>query len=487
MPLDIRQESTRHTEALTEITEYLGLGSYHKWTESERQTFLTQELQGKRPLIPLDFPASDDVAVVLETFRMIARQPAEYLGAYVISMATSASDVLAVEVLQKACGVLTPQRVVPLFERLDDLNGAAHTMDQLWSNPVYFDKIKGRQEVMIGYSDSAKDAGQLSAAWGLYGAQEQLVELAKKYQVKLILFHGRGGTVARGGGPAHAAIRSQPPGSVNGSLRVTEQGEVIQSKYGVPGIAAESLKTYLCAVLDATLTPPPQPKPEWRENMDALSAIALKEFRSVIREEPDFVPYFVQATPESALGTLNIGSRPARRRKGEGITYLRAIPWIFAWTQTRLMLPAWLGIGAALQAALDDNKEAQLRDMQAHWPFFESTIDLIEMVLAKADPDVALLYDQKLVDPKLLPLGESLREKYHQIVKAVLELTGHEELVEHEPFLLQGIIVRNPYVDPLNILQVEILARVRAGETGMIEDALMVAINGISAGMRNTG
>jgi len=487
MPLDIRQESTRHTEALTEITEYLGLGSYHKWTESERQTFLTQELQGKRPLIPLDFPASDDVAVVLETFRMIARQPAEYLGAYIISMATTASDVLAVEVLQKACGVLTPQRVVPLFERLDDLNGAAQTMDQLWSNPVYFDKIKGRQEVMIGYSDSAKDAGQLSAAWGLYVAQEQLVELAKKYQVKLVLFHGRGGTVARGGGPAHAAIRSQPPGSVNGSLRVTEQGEVIQSKYGVPGIAAESLKTYLCAVLDATLTPPPQPRQEWRESMDQLSAIALKEFRSVIREEPDFVPYFVQATPESALGTLNIGSRPARRRKGEGITYLRAIPWIFAWTQTRLMLPAWLGIGAALQAALDDNKEAQLRGMQTHWPFFESTIDLIEMVLAKADPNVALLYDQKLVDEKLLPLGESLRDKYHQIVKAVLELTGHKELVEHEPFLLQGIIVRNPYVDPLNILQVEILARIRAGETGMIEDALMVAINGISAGMRNTG
>ncbi len=487
MPLDIRQESTRHTEALNEITEYLGLGSYQNWTENERQEFLSQELNNKRPLIPADFPASDDVAVVLDTFRMIARQPSEYLGAYVISMATSASDVLAVEVLQKACGVLSAQRVVPLFERLDDLQSAAETMDQLWSNPAYVSKINGRQEVMIGYSDSAKDAGQLSAAWGLYCAQEQLVELAAKYEIKLTLFHGRGGTVARGGGPAHAAIRSQPPGSVNGSMRVTEQGEVIQSKYGVPGMAAESLKTYLCAVLDATLTPPPEPKQAWRDTMDTLSAIALKEFRSTIREEADFVPYFVQATPESALGGLNIGSRPARRRKGEGITYLRAIPWIFAWTQTRLMLPAWLGIGSALQAALDDNKEEQLREMQAQWPFFESTIDLIEMVLAKADPNVAKLYDRKLVDKDLLPLGKSLRDKYEQIVKAVLELTGHKKLVEHEPFLLQGIIVRNPYVDPLNILQVEILSRIRKGETGMIEDALTIAINGISAGMRNTG
>ena len=487
MPLDIRQESTRHTEALNEITEYLGLGSYIKWSEAERQQFLSQELANKRPLIPADFPASADVAVVLDTFRMIALQPREYLGAYIISMATTASDVLAVEVLQKACGVPAPLRVVPLFERLDDLQTAAQTMDQLWSNPLYFERINGHQEVMIGYSDSAKDAGQLSAAWGLYCAQEQLVKLAAKYDIKLTLFHGRGGTVARGGGPAHAAIRSQPPGSVNGSMRVTEQGEVIQSKYGVPGMAVESLKTYLCAVLDATLTPPPEPKQQWRDSMDALSAIALKEFRSTIREEPDFVPYFVQATPESVLGSLNIGSRPARRRKGDGITYLRAIPWIFAWTQTRLMLPAWLGIGSALQAALDDNKEAQLREMQAQWPFFESTIDLIEMVLAKADPNVAMLYDRKLVDENLLPLGESLRAKYHQIVKAVLELTGHKKLVEHEPGLLQGIIVRNPYVDPLNILQVEILSRIRNGETGMIEDALTIAINGISAGMRNTG
>ena len=487
MPLDIRQEADRHTAALTEITRHLELGAYDKWNESERQQFLNSELQNKRPLIPASFPVSDEVRVVLDTFSMIAKQPAEYLGAYVISMATCASDVLAVEVLQRACGVPQSLRVAPLFERLDDLQNAAQIMEELWSNPIYARKIAGRQEIMIGYSDSAKDAGQLSAAWGLYRAQEQLVELAEKHNIKLTLFHGRGGTVARGGGPAHAAIRSQPPGSVNGSLRVTEQGEVIQSKYGVPGIAVESLKTYLCAELDATLTPPPEPKPQWREIMESLSATALEEFRLTVRETPEFVPYFVQATPESELGSLNIGSRPARRRNGEGITYLRAIPWIFAWTQTRLMLPAWLGIGAALQAALDQNQETQLREMQAQWPFFKSTIDLIEMVLAKADPDVAAFYDQQLVDHSLQPLGKSLRDKYQQIVKVVLELTGHQQLVEHEPFLLQGIIVRNPYVDPLNILQVEILLRIRNGETGIIEDALIMAINGISAGMRNTG
>jgi phosphoenolpyruvate carboxylase len=487
MPLDIRQEADRHTAALTEITSYLGLGAYDQWSEPERQQFLNSELQNKRPLIPANFPATDEVRVVLDTFYMIAKQPAEYLGAYVISMATCASDVLAVEVLQRACGVAESLRVAPLFERLDDLKNAAQTMEELWSNPIYAAKIAGRQEIMIGYSDSAKDAGQLSAAWGLYRAQEQLVELAEKHDIKLTLFHGRGGTVARGGGPAHAAIRSQPPGSVNGSLRVTEQGEVIQSKYGVPGIAVESLKTYLCAVLDATLTPPPEPEPQWRKIMDSLSATALREFRLTVRETPDFVPYFIQATPESELGALNIGSRPARRRKGEGITYLRAIPWIFAWTQTRLMLPAWLGIGAALQTALDQNQEAQLREMQAQWPFFKSTIDLIEMVLAKADPDVAAFYDQQLVDQSLQPLGQSLRDKYQKIVKVILELTGHKQLVEHEPFVLQGIIVRNPYVDPLNILQVEILLRIRKGETGIIEDALIMAINGISAGMRNTG
>lgn len=487
MPLDIRQESDRHSQALDEITQYLGLGSYLEWSEEERQDFLTAELNNKRPLIPNNFPASESVRVVLDTLRMIARQNPEYFGAYIISMATTASDVLAVAVLQKACGIERPQRIVPLFERLADLEDSAETMRALWENPVYKARITGEQEVMIGYSDSAKDAGQLAAAWALYNAQEKLVALASQHNIKLTLFHGRGGSVARGGGPAHSAIRSQPPGSVNGSIRVTEQGEVIQAKYGLPGHSVENLKIYLCAVLDATLTPAPKPKQEWRDQMESLAGAALDDFRSIIRENPDFVPYFVQATPEGELATLKIGSRPARRRKGAGITYLRAIPWIFAWTQTRLMLPAWLGIGTALRSAIDDNRASMLRDMQQHWPFFKATIDQIEMVLAKADPNVAALYDSVLVEEQLQPLGKMLRDKYQVVTDTVLELTGHETLVSHEPFVLQGIQVRNPYVDPLNILQVEILSRLRNGETGIIEDAMVIAINGISAGMRNTG
>jgi phosphoenolpyruvate carboxylase len=240
-------------------------------------------------------------------------------------------------------------------------------------------------------------------------------------------------------------------------------------------------------VLDATLTPAPKPKQEWREEMDSLADKALHDFRSVIRENPDFVPYFVQATPEGELASLKIGSRPARRRKGAGITYLRAIPWIFAWTQTRLMLPAWLGIGTALRSAIDNNQADMLREMQQHWPFFKATIDQIEMVLAKADPKVAALYDAVLVEERLQPLGQELRDKFEVVTETILELTGHEGLVVHEPFVHRGIQVRNPYVDPLNILQVEILSRLRNGETGIIEDAMVIAINGISAGMRNTG
>lgn len=487
MPLDIRQEAERHAQALDEITQYLSLGGYLQWPELQRQAFLTAELNNKRPLIPDDFPASEAVQIVLDTFRMLARQNPEYLGAYIISMATCASDVLAVAVLQKACGIKQPQRIVPLFERLADLQDAAETMTALWRNPVYKARIAGKQEVMIGYSDSAKDAGQLAAAWALYRAQESLVELAQQYAIKLTLFHGRGGSVARGGGPAHSAIRAQPPGSVNGSMRVTEQGEVIQAKYGLPGHSVENLKIYLCAVLDATLTPAAKPKPAWRRQMDTLAQQALQDFRSLIRDNPDFVPYFVQATPEGELAALKIASRPARRRKGTGITYLRAIPWIFAWTQTRLMLPAWLGIGSALRTAIDQNQTAMLRDMQQHWPFFKATIDQIEMVLAKADPEVAALYDAVLVEARLQPLGAQLRAKFTVATETLLELTGHPSLVIHEPFVHRGIAVRNPYVDPLNILQVEILSRLRNGETGIIEDAMVIAINGISAGMRNTG
>ena len=502
LKLDIRQEAGRHTAAIDAITRHLGIGSYAQWDEAARQEFLIRELHSNRPLITSTFPAlsltgaatdeevSAEVGEVLATFRMLAAENPESFGAYVISMASTPSDVLAVALLQKECRVLQPLRIVPLFERLDALRGAAACMDKLFSIDWYKAHIEdcgnARQEVMIGYSDSAKDAGILSAAWGLYQAQAELVEIFIKHRVALTLFHGRGGTVARGGGPAREAIRAQPPGSVNGSMRVTEQGEVIQAKYGLPGMAEETLQIYIGAVLEATLSPPPAPTADWRRQMARLSDDALDEFQGIVRR-PDFTEYFALATPQQELAKLNIGSRPAHRGKGGDLRDLRAIPWIFAWTQTRLMLPAWLGVGNALQQARERGDHDVLLEMQRNWPFFKATLDSIEMVFSKANPNVSAIYDARLVDEQSKPLGKVLREKYRQTVELALEVTGHRIALENEPVVRRSVDVRNTYVIPLNILQVELLSRVRGGAPGEVEDALLIAINGIAAGMRNTG
>lgn len=489
--LDIRQEADRHTDALDAITRYLGMGSYAEWDEIRRQTFLLTELQSNRPLIASTFPGPEDAGEeareVLATFRMIARENRESFGAYVISMASTPSDVLAVALLQKECRIKNPLRVVPLFERLEALEGAAQCMNTLFNHPWYRQYVKGEQEVMIGYSDSSKDAGILSASWGLYRAQEELVEVFDRHGIKLTLFHGRGGTVARGGGPAYEAIRSQPPGSINGSIRITEQGEVIQAKFGLPGMAMESLQTYLGAVLETTLTPPPTPNPQWRDQMSVLSRDAVTEFHSVVRYCDEFVEYFRQATPEQEIGNLKIGSRPARRRKGPGIQYLRAIPWIFAWTQTRLLLPAWLGVGNALQNAIDNGSREILVEMEQNWPFFKATMNSIEMVFSKANPNISAIYDERLVDEDLQHLGQLLREKYNQTASLLLDITGHQVPLESSPIIRQSVEVRNTYVVPLNLLQAELLSRIREQDEDTVLDALLVTINGIAAGMRNTG
>jgi len=485
--LDVRQEASRHEDVLDALTRYLGLGPYREWPEEKRIEFLVRELESKRPLIPADFPAQEQVTEVLDTIRMFNDLHPDSLGAYVISLSDSPSDVLAVELLQRELGVTRPLRVVPLFERLDALNGAADCMETLFSLPWYREHIAGRQEVMIGYSDSAKDAGQLGAAWALYQAQERLVEVAARHGVRLTLFHGRGGTVSRGGGPTWSAILAQPPGSVNGAMRVTEQGEVIQHKFGLTEIAQRTMTIYTAAVLEATLSPPPEPEPEWRRVMDRLAAVAVDRYRQVVRQDPDFVGYFRAATPEQELVRLQIGSRPSHRRKGGGIETLRAIPWVFAWTQTRLLLPAWLGTGEALREVLDSDDAQLLRDMAGQWPFFQTTVDLIEMVLAKGDVEIAARYDEQLVPAELQPTGRNLRERFVQTREAVLELVGHTELLEHAPQVRRPIEVRNPYVDPLNLLQVELLRRTRAGSGGDLNDALLIVINGIAAGMQNTG
>ena len=488
--LDIRQESGRHTEALSEITRALGMGDYAHWDENDRQTFLLKELQNPRPLLPNKWSPSPEVKEVIDTCRVVAEEGKRTLNCYVISMATQPSDVLAVALLLKECGVDCDLPIAPLFETLDDLNNAAASIKALLAHPWYRGYCHDGQMVMIGYSDSAKDAGWMAAGWAQYRAMEALTEVCQAQNVKLTLFHGRGGTIGRGGGPAHGAILSQPPGSVNKTLRVTEQGEMIRFKFGFPEVAVESLMLYASATLEASLLPPPVPKDSWREVMDQLSLDSVEMYRSIVREEPDFVPYFRSVTPEQELTRLPLGSRPAKRKPDGGVESLRAIPWIFAWTQIRLMLPTWLGCGVALRNALDDDKTEVMKEMIREWPFFKTRLEMLEMVFMKADPQLAKYYENQLVSDELKPLGQKLRKMLVASMDSLMELKG-SELMASQPQTRQAITLRNPYTDPLNYLQAELLRRVRQTSVErsapQLERALMITIAGIAAGMRNTG
>ncbi len=488
--LDIRQDSERHAEAIAEICRYLELGDYLQWSELQKQQFLQAELENRRPLLPRTWQASAEVEEVLETCRTVAAQSAQALGSYVISMAGQPSDVLAVLLLLKESGCRHPLRIVPLFETLDDLNGAGDVIERLLQLPWYRTYTGGHQEVMIGYSDSSKDAGQLGAAWAQYRAQERLVEVCAQADVRLTLFHGRGGTIGRGGGPAHAAILSQPPGSVGGSMRVTEQGEMIRFKFGLPALAQQSLALYTSAVLEATLLPPPTPEPKWRDLMDRLAQRSVEAYRALVRENPDFVPYFRACTPEQELASLPLGSRPSKRKPGGGVETLRAIPWIFAWTQNRLMLPSWLGAVEALDMLLEGGEGDQILAMRQAWPFFEARMEMLEMVLLKADTDLAAYYDQRLVPAALQPLGEALRERLCATYRVLARLKGSEALLDTQPGIREFIQLRKAHTDPLNLLQAELLYRSRHQPESIspeVEQALMVSIAGIAAGMRNTG
>ncbi len=496
--LDVRQESTRHADVIAAITDFLGLGNYHEWSETEKQRFLIAELENKRPLVPQDFSASAEVNEVLETFRVLAKQPTEALGAYIISMATHPSDVLAVRLLQKEAGCQPAQRIVPLFETLDDLNGAAEALDRLLSIDWYKADIAQRQEVMIGYSDSAKDAGFFAASWGQYCAQEALSQVCERHGIHLTLFHGRGGSASRGGGPTHAALLSQPPGSIKGSIRVTEQGEVIQFKFGVMGIALRNLELYTSATLEATLLPLAAPKQSWRDMMEKLSIESVKEYRRIVHSDPNFVTYFRQVTPELELQRLSLGSRPAKRKASGGVESLRAIPWVFAWTQMRMMLPAWLGTGKALRQQLERGNTDLIQEMSSQWTFFSMLLDMQEMVLAKADAHVADYYEQRLLtshtgnaeeEEALKALGKELRGGLDQAIEVLRDISG-KELLHKVPVVRRSIDVRNPYVDPLHVTQVELMRRLRQLPEGgalLLEQGLMVSIAGIAAGLRNTG
>ncbi|MGB3667402.1 MAG: phosphoenolpyruvate carboxylase [Bermanella sp.] len=494
-PLDVRQESTRHAHVFAELCEYLELGNYLEWDEPTRVAFLLKELQSKRPLLPNHWQPSAEVQEVLDTCRVIANEDPNCFASYVISMAGAASDVLAVALLMKMSGRSEPMPVAPLFETLDDLTQAASSIETLLNIPWYREYCSHKQMVMVGYSDSAKDAGQLAASWAQYKAQEELVKVCDSHNVELMLFHGRGGTVGRGGGPAHSAILSQPPGSVRGRIRVTEQGEMIRFKFGNPEVALRSLQVYLSAVLQASEIPPPQPEPQWRDILDQLSAIGVSSYRSIVREHPDFVSYFRNVTPEQELGKLALGSRPAKRKATGGVESLRAIPWIFAWMQIRLMLPAWLGSEKALQDFIDQGELQTLQTMAERWPFFQTLVDMLEMVLSKTDEGIAQYYENRLLShdenqTAKQDLGHQLRERLQHAIDTVQQIKQQTQLLENNPTFRHSMAVRNPYTDPLHYLQAELLYRTRAqGDvvSPELEHALKVTMAGIAAGMRNTG
>jgi phosphoenolpyruvate carboxylase len=488
--LDIRQEASRHTDALAWIARTRGWGAYADASESDRQALLLRELtadeQEAEPL-PLE-TASDEQRDVIETFQMAAQLHPESLGAYVITMASAPSDVLAVELLQRTAGQRHRQRVVPLFETRADLHHAAQTMRDLLAIPWYRDRIQGRQEIMVGYSDSSKEAGRFAAAWALYRAQEEIVAACEAYDVAVTLFHGRGGSIGRGGGPAYLAIQSQPAKAMTGSLRITEQGETIEAKFGLVDIAVRTLEVYTTATLDAMVAPLPAPTPEWHACLDRISADATAAYRAVVYDNPAFVEYFRLATPAQELESINIGSRPARRPgSSAAVGGLRAIPWQFAWIQTRLLLPSWLGIDEALARAHARGEAALLREMYNGWAFFRSTLQLIAIALAEADPRIAAGYD-RLAPPALRSIGQDLRRRYAQAVEALLGITGQTDLIQDNPVLRRSIDVRNPYVDPINLVQVEVLRRMREHQPDpQLRHAFVVTVNGIAAGMRNTG
>ena len=486
--LDVRQESQRHTDAIDALTRARGDGSYAGWDEEQRLDFLTRELDRGHSLTAPDLAPSPQVRDVLDTFRAIAAIHPDSLGAYVITMTQEASDVLAVHLLQQYARVPRPLRVVPLFETAADLQRAPAVLDRLMSIGAHRARINGHQEVMVGYSDSTKDVGRLTAAWELYRAQEAIVATCRRHSVAVTLFHGRGGSVGRGGGPTYVAIKSQPPGSVDGTLRVTEQGEMIQALFGLPDIAVRTMEVYTTATLDAWLVAAGPPRPEWRECMQCLADDAAHAYRGYVRDRPEFIQYFRSATPLGELEAVNIGSRPARRTASGGVDVLRAIPWQFAWTQTRLILGAWLGVEEALEQAFARGEEPRLREMHREWPHFRSVIDLFEMVLAKTDGRIAAEYERRLVPAHLQPLGIDLRSRLSRAISAVLRVSGHDQLLEENPVLRRSIDVRNPYVDPINLVQIELIHRLRAGhDDTRLQHAFTVTVNGIAAGMRNTG
>ena len=385
--LDIRQEADRHSKLLNELFRKKYNIKYNSLSEKEKIKLLNKSIKEKKYFVDRIKITDKENKEVWNTFKQISKSPNECLGAYVISMTSKASDILSVYFLQIQAQIKNFLRVVPLFETLDDLKNANSVMKNLFKLSWYRKMTSAKQEVMIGYSDSSKDAGKLSASWHQYKLQEELRGLAKKYKFDLVFFHGRGGSPGRGGGPIQATLKSQPAGTVNGKIRITDQGEVIQQKYGYKPIAEYNLCSYIGAVMDASLNPPPRSKPNWRELIQSMSEISTSAYRKYLNQSEDFIRYFKTVTPHKSLGKLAIGSRPTKRKNVDNIQGLRAIPWVFAWTQIRLMLPAWLGTTEALRYGSIKKFKKTMMDMEKNWPYFVSTMDILDMVISKVDPE----------------------------------------------------------------------------------------------------
>ncbi len=488
--LDIRQESSRHKQLISELVKAKYNKNYLNFSEKEKLNFLRSSITSKSKKIGNFRFKNKENKEVWSTFRTLSKEPPECLGAYVISMTTSASDILSVSFLQKEAAIKDKLRVVPLFETLDDLINAKSIMETLFSQNWYRKLINNSQEVMIGYSDSSKDAGKICASWHQYKAQEEIIKLAKKFKIKITFFHGRGGSAGRGGGPIQATLRSQPPNSVNGNIRITDQGEVIQQKYGYEPLANYNLCSYIGAVTEATLNPPPIPKKEWRNLIEKMSDISKNSYRKNINQSSDFIEYFKTVTPHKALGKLSIGSRPSKRKNVDNIQSLRAIPWVFAWTQIRLMLPAWLGSAEALRYSYIKKFRKILYDMEKNWPFFNSMLDMLDMVISKADPEISKIYEEFLADKKLKRVGKKLRFQFDTIKRLNKKIAPKEILKIRKQFR-SGIIVRNIYSEVLNIIQPIVISKLKKNKNKKnrkdLEDALLTSIAGISAAMKNTG
>jgi phosphoenolpyruvate carboxylase len=500
--LDVRQHAKRHEEALSEIFARYGLSE--AWAgadQAARASLITGEILSARPFTArLDF--GKDTNETLELFRLIRRAHdrigSQAVQTYVVSMTRGVADLLSVQLLARDAGVDNAIDIVPLFETVADLHAAPETMSNLFDNPAYASHLSRRpagQTVMIGYSDSNKDAGYVAANWELHLAQRSLAALARRRGVNLTLFHGRGGSVGRGGGPTNRAILAQPQESLDGRLRFTEQGESITARYSNPKLARRHLEQLLHAVLWTTGKKPvasPSRGGGWETAMQAMAPVSEKAYRALV-ENDEGIGYFQAATPIAELGQLNIGSRPAHRGGPPTLQSLRAIPWVFAWTQSRVTLPGWYGFGSALAdyAGDDEARWRTLGDMYGEWPFFRTLVDNCQVSLRKGDLRIAELYSSLAPEPMRSQVFARIQAEQERTVRGLCRLTGQGDLLDHSPWLQRSIRVRNPYIDPMNYVQVALLRRLRATpeapEAEALRDVILLSVNGIASGLRNTG